>query len=279
MALVSIWRVTMKRIVFSDLDGTLLDFETQSCKEAATALALLKDLQVPLVFCSSKTRAEMEEWRRRLENRHPFVVENGGAVFIPEPYFPFPVEGTRSEGGYIVYELGERNPALVEALAKASRTSRVEVRAFHQMTAEEVSARFGILPELVLLAKQREYDEPFEVIDAQRAEELVAAIRKEGKRCTRSDRFYHILGGNDKGAAVRFLIRAFRNQYGSIETVGLGDALNDIPLLESVDIPVVVQSHYADRVRTAVPQAKITNLPGPAGWNEAVLELFEARSG
>lgn len=54
------------RLVFTDLDGTLLDHETYSFAPAAEALAALKARGVPLVLASSKTAAEIAELHRAL---------------------------------------------------------------------------------------------------------------------------------------------------------------------------------------------------------------------
>jgi len=68
-------------IVFSDLDGTLLDHNTYGWQEAQPALNLCKNRHVPIVLVSSKTRAEMEFLRRSLSISAPFVSENGGGIF------------------------------------------------------------------------------------------------------------------------------------------------------------------------------------------------------
>ena len=49
-----------KIIVFTDLDGTLLHPRTYSFEAAMPALKLIKEKDVPLILCSSKTRAEIE---------------------------------------------------------------------------------------------------------------------------------------------------------------------------------------------------------------------------
>jgi predicted mannosyl-3-phosphoglycerate phosphatase (HAD superfamily) len=67
-------------VVFSDMDGTLLEHSTYSFAEAQPALDLLKSRGIPLDVCTSKTRSEVEFWRRLLGNKHPFIVENGGAA-------------------------------------------------------------------------------------------------------------------------------------------------------------------------------------------------------
>ena len=51
-------------VVFSDLDGSLLDRRTYSSDAARPALEALADTHVPLVFCTSQTRVEVEHHRR-----------------------------------------------------------------------------------------------------------------------------------------------------------------------------------------------------------------------
>ena len=61
---------------------------------------------MPWVLVTSKTRAEVEFWRRCLGNEHPFIVENGGAAFVPAGYFRFAVPGGKPRGAYDVLEWG-----------------------------------------------------------------------------------------------------------------------------------------------------------------------------
>ncbi|HKQ32701.1 MAG TPA: HAD hydrolase family protein, partial [Thermodesulfobacteriota bacterium] len=93
-------------VVYTDLDGTLLDHHTYSFDKAVPALRLLESEGVPLIINSSKTRPEIERYRSLLGNTHPFVTENGGGIFIPENYFSrSPVCDKRSDG-YCIVELG-----------------------------------------------------------------------------------------------------------------------------------------------------------------------------
>ena len=78
-----------RMIIITDLDGTLLHHRTYSFEEAKPALDLVRRQGIPLVICSSKTRAEIEVYRKRLDNNHPFISENGGGIYIPAGYFPF----------------------------------------------------------------------------------------------------------------------------------------------------------------------------------------------
>ena len=74
------------RIIFTDLDGTLLDHDTYSWKPAESALKLARKMNIPVIFCTSKTRAEVEIYRKSIGNKHPFIAESGEAIFIPVSY-------------------------------------------------------------------------------------------------------------------------------------------------------------------------------------------------
>jgi mannosyl-3-phosphoglycerate phosphatase len=262
-------------VVFSDLDGTLLDHETYAFDAARLALDRLRDQRVPLVLCTSKTRSEVEPVRIALDNHDPFVVENGGGVYLPAGYFPFEIDGAERRGDYCVVRVGDAHADLVRALARASRESGVGVRGFADMTDKEVAEATDLGLEEARLARDREFDEPFVITGAGRPDALLAAIEREGKRWTRGGRFHHITGANDKAAAVRQLMALYRRHLGAIRTVGLGDAPNDATFLSVVDVPILVASPRIDQLRSLVPQGRVTSLAGPAGWNEAVLALLD----
>jgi mannosyl-3-phosphoglycerate phosphatase len=260
------------RLVFTDLDATLLDAHTYSFHAARPALRSLAAAAIPLILVTSKTRAEVEPLRRRLANRHPFVVENGGAAFIPPDYFTFPIENSVPRAGYHAVELGAPYTLLVDALLQASSSTGCRVAAFHAMTAEEVARRCGLPLQQARLAKLREYDEAFEILDPDREPALLAALEASSWRWTRGGRFYHVMGASDKARAVRLLIGLYRRAHGEVRSIGLGDAPNDAAFLNAVDDPVLIRSDRVQALRALVPAGSVTRLEGPAGWNEAVLE-------
>jgi len=76
---------------------------------------------------------------------------------------------------------------------------------------------------------------------------------------------------------VRLLVALYRRQIGDVRTVGLGDAPNDAPFLQEVDVPILIASPRVDRLRALVPGGRVTALDGPAGWNAAVLDALDER--
>ncbi len=261
----------MKTVIFTDLDGTLLHPKTYSFLEATPALALIRERGIPLVLCSSKTKAEMEVYRRRLQNSHPFIVENGGAVLVPKGYFPFLC--TASDKEYLVTSFGKSYEEIRKAFVHFREMRGVPIKGFGDMTTEEVAALTGLPVEEASLARERDYGEPF-VFEKSVDEHLLSAIEQNGLHWTRGKLFY-LMGDNDKGRAVRLLKQWYEYQHGMIITIGIGDALNDLPLLREVDRPVLVQKEDGSYDRNIdLPGLIRAQGIGPEGWSRALGELL-----
>lgn len=271
-------------VIFTDLDGTLLDHTSYGWEAAKSALTALRCFRVPRVMVTSKTYAEARSIARRLGWRAPLVVENGGAIYVPAGYFPFPLEGARRAGkNWLRLAYGIERKRLQKALARAAREARLEVRGFGQMSTREVAIRTGLSLSDARRARQREFDEPFLVLggSARVWSHFSRSVRRAGMHATRGSRFFHIHGSSDKGAAVRRLTAWFRRAGGKdVLTVGLGDSPNDIPLLRSVDIPVLVArpgGRYDREALEAVPGIRRAGGIGPEGWNRAVWKFLTSQ--
>jgi mannosyl-3-phosphoglycerate phosphatase len=263
-------------VVFSDLDGCLLDRRTYSAEAARPAVEALAEARVPLVFCTSQTRVEVEHHRRALGNEDPFVVENGGAIFIPRGYFPFPHALTRTDGPYAVLELGVRYERLVRLFDDLRRTTGLQLRGFSDMTVAEVAKRTGLSVEAATRAKEREYDEPFTAtLTPIEQGILIEEARSRGLSVSRGGRFFHLLGGHNKGLAAELLIRLFRTQWRGIPVVALGEGPNDLSLLLLADHPVVIPRDWGV-VDPALRDGgwHVAPAPGPSGWKLEVLRLL-----
>jgi len=263
-------------IIFTDLDGTLLDAETYSYHPAVGALREVAALRIPLVVISSKTGSEIEFISRDLRNDHPFISENGGGLFVPEGSFSFPIPYTRRTERFLITDIGVSYARLSVFLDRIAREHSLPVRGFHSLSVEEVARLAGLSVEAAARAKEREYDEPF-LFDGDREQwaRLEEVTAGEGLTLTRGGRFHHLSGPHDKGTAARILAGWYRQRYPDALIAGLGDAANDLPFLRIVDYPVLVQrSDGTYETGMDIPGLRRTTRPGPAGWGEAVLELI-----
>ena len=267
-------------VVITDLDGSLLDSETYACDDARPALAELARTQIPLVLCSGKTRAEMHALARDLALAHPFIVENGGAIVFPPGSFEGEVPGARSLESLRILALGAPRAMLVAALRELAKNTGVRVRGFADLAPEEIQSLTGLSGPAALLALQREYDEPFLVEDEASVARLSCAAEARGLQLSHGGRFHHLMGGSDKGLAVRTLLALYRRAGWDFRSAGLGDAETDLPLLRAVERPIVVPRRDGTldpTLASQLPAAERAPVPGPSGWNAAVLALVEGR--
>jgi len=271
-------------VIFTDLDGTLLDHFTYSFEPALPALEALNERNIPLVLCTSKTRAETEKIRSRMENTHPFIVENGGAVFIPEDYFSQDLEisgGSTQKGKknaeYQIIELGTPYARLREVLSQIQDQFPGKIKGFGDLPVAVVAELCELSEDEALLAKYREYDEPFVVDEEQLIDEIREAARLSNLKVTQGGRFHHLMGANDKGNATSRLIAIYRKKIGTLKSVALGDSLNDLPMLAAVDIPILLPKAEGK----FDPSVQLEGLtfaeePGPKGWCDVVLKILSS---
>jgi mannosyl-3-phosphoglycerate phosphatase len=150
-------------IIFTDIDGTLLD-DSYSFRKALPALILIEEKKIPLILCSSKTKAELEHCRKRLKNDHPFITENGGEIFVPKEYFKFQISDFKlkveEEKKYFIIKLGASYSELRDALHEL-RSEGFDIKGFGDMSVKKVSELTGLSITGSRLAKKRYSDEPF----------------------------------------------------------------------------------------------------------------------
>jgi mannosyl-3-phosphoglycerate phosphatase len=228
-------------VVFSDVDGVLRAPHMPAFTTAAAVLRQLAADDAALVLCSGKTRAELEFVQQKLDITHPFICENGGAVIIPSGYFDVEVPNARAVAGRQAVEFGRPYAEVVDVLHRTADRLRIEIVGFSDMSIEEV-ARDCRLPLLdARLAKLREYDEPFRLIDPG----LVARARlfkalDAAKLRGREGRPFDRAGAPvDCAVGVNLLIGLYRRSRGDLTTIAVTHTSPGDNLLRLVDYAIV----------------------------------------
>ncbi|MDT0619601.1 HAD-IIB family hydrolase [Salinisphaera sp. P385] len=258
-------------VVYTDLDGTLLDHYDYGWQAAVPALTALAVRDVPVVPVTSKTLAEMQVLRTRLAPNTPFVVENGGAVAVPTGYFGAD-RGTAVAGGLYVERLGPGYADIVDVLI-ALRAEGFAFTGFADMDATAVAACTGLVQADAERARQRLCSEP---LLWQGSDEALAEFRvrlaNHGLTTRRGGRFLHVMGQCDKGDALRRLQAHFGGETAPI-SLALGDSPNDFDMLVAADRGVLVARPDGSHAAPPDPPG-LVHAPGigPAGWNAAVLD-------
>jgi len=270
------------RLVFSDLDGSLLDHYSYRYEAAKPQLEALEREGIPLILVSSKTRAEILTLRTELANRHPFIVENGAAVFIPSDYFQEQPADTTEREGYWVWEMAPPRSQWLALLEELDPEFPGCFDSFSRAGVAGIMSMTGLTESQAAAANQREYSEPVRWLAAPEKEaQFIQRLQEAGATVARGGRFIAVSGLCDKGKALIWL----RNQYQlasgltSVEDLAIGDSANDAPMLEVAGSAVLVRSPVHDYPTLARSRGVIySDHYGPEGWAEGVSAWLQANS-
>ncbi len=264
-------------VVFTDLDGTLLEEDGSLSEDARAAVGALSAAGIPVVPLTSKTRLELESWIAVLDAGGAGAFENGAGIL------------TSGDTKTVIPGTGEREilrrretevlPAAVAvgelrlALDALRRHTGLSLFSFEEIPDAEWVRLTGLPLDDAGAARAREFDLPFIVSDGD-ASAVLSAPLPPRVRLVRGGRFWHLSGLHDKADAARRLLELLRPS----RTIGLGDAPNDAAFLRIMDHPVLVpkKAGVDETLRAALPRAGVAPAPGGAGWSAAVRALVPA---
>lgn len=245
-------------LVFSDLDGTLLDHHSYSWQPAAGVLRRLELAGCGVILASSKTAAEMAPLREAMGlSDWPAIVENGGGLLEAG------AAGAGDDGAY--RELRAAIGRLPEGFT-----------GFGDMTAQDIADHTGLSPKDATLAQARQFSEPglWTGSDAGR-ENFIAKAFEAGLSAQQGGRFLTLSFGGTKADRMAEIIA----RYHPARTVALGDAPNDLDMLTRADLGVVVANPASPGIPPLPEEAdgriRRTRLHGPDGWAEAMTALLD----
>jgi len=266
-----------KLIIFSDLDGTLLDHNTYDWKPASPALESLKENKFPLILNSSKTCSEIELLRNDLKNIDPYICENGSVVHTNQELKSITKSNTDS------VHFNKPYSYIKEVLNKIKHTHNFNMLGFNDMDLKVLMKLTGLSENSAIAARKREATEPLLWNDSDESlHTFTDLLSHYGLILTKGGRFYHVSSPANKGASIKWLI----NQYQKLQpetqlvTVGLGDSFNDISMLELVDYPILIKNtHIKKPDMSHIKNLIESKLSGPDGWNVAVLNIIKTIKG
>lgn len=259
-------------LVFTDLDGTLLDHDTYSFDAALPCINLLKNNDIPIIINSSKTFEEIIEIRESLNINDPFIIENGAAIFFEMDYFDVIPDGVIEINNYYVLELASPISYLEGVLEK------IDLERFSQMNDQRVSDLTGLNLEDSKKAKNRMYSDPI-YFDGEPndLDHLIKLSNDMKHHVLVGGRFIHITNGFNKGAALTKLIEVYKlNHSHAYKSIALGDSNNDIAMLEIADISIVVSNKNKSTLNiNKTENTCVSTLFGPEGFNEMLTPIIK----
>ena len=252
-------------IVFTDLDGTLLDHETYSHAEAEPALDRLRALGIPLILASSKTAAELVPLRQELGFAHcEAIIENGSGILEPD--------GANQPAE-------DRYGAIRQALGELPAGLRRQFQGFGDCSAAEVAARTGLTVAQAAKAKERRFSEPGLWLGSEAGRrEFVTAINARGLSALQGGRFMTLSFGGNKAERMLEIVRRRSAASRKPFSVALGDADNDLAMIRRADLGVIIPNPAHAGIPRLDEEADGRVIraaaPGPKGWNGIIVALL-----
>ena len=267
-----------KALIFSDLDGTLLDHYSYQSTAAQATLQQLHDAKIPVILNTSKTRAELDIIRTELKLETPFIIENGAAIYIPINTFKSQPANTEIIGNYWLKSFCVPRQHWLDILSQQCEKFQPYYQGFATLSTAELCQVTGLDLAQVKRAKQRQYGEPVQWLGDDSTKKLfIEHLVELGASVVQGGRFMHIGGYCDKGQALIWLTEQYREHFANhaVYTIALGDGENDIPMLEAADIAVQIRSPVHD-FPPLYQQYKTrqTERYGPEGWADAIQQLL-----
>ncbi|WP_072681782.1 mannosyl-3-phosphoglycerate phosphatase [Arcobacter sp. LA11] len=253
---------TENYLVFTDLDGTLLDHKTYSFEKAKEMLDYLKLNNIPLIIVTSKTKYEILKLRKELQISYPFIVENGAGIFLPKG------------NDFEQINMGKTYSELLSFLNEYKET--FNIKSFSDMDKKEISLLTKLNIEDAKLAKKRDFCEPFIIKDESKIKVLKKLCLKEGFDIVKGGRFYHLITlGQDKANALLKLQKIYEDTFDKkYKTIALGDGENDKTMLACADISILIKKFDGTFLNYEKKGLIKTKQIGPEGWNEALKEIL-----
>ena len=250
-------------IIFTDLDGTLLDHQTYSYEAANPALDLVRAANIPLVLTSSKTAAELAPLRAELGfANYPAIVENGAGILL--------------SGANAIHSDDEYQNILA-VLNGAPAHLQSYFKGFSHYSAHKLSETTSLDIKSAKLAMRRQYSEPgtWSGNDDQLAE-FIIYLAEHRLSVQQGGRFLSVSTGMNKADRMTEILATYRATHPDIISIALGDAPNDIMMLEMADIGFVIENTDGHDIFKGNMPNHITrsHKHGPQGWNECIKSLL-----
>ena len=261
--------MTSKVIIFTDLDGTLLDRDTFKFD---TILSYIKDLILKDVYIipnSSKTRQEIENFNQELDENLSFVVENGAAIHnlnLINSSFPEKISLSR-----------EINEIIKIFEKKISNKFKSKCKYIKNLSVDKQMKVLGLPKEKIKSALNREYSMPL-VYEGSKSDkmELFKSVNDIGLSLQEGGRVINLCDKVSKYQAMKNVVKVFKKiTKEKLVTIGVGDNFNDLEMLKNSDIPCLVFNDKFTLEKININNCLVSKKPAPEGWVEVVKLALE----
>ena len=268
----------MKRyLIFTDLDGTLLDHENYSFGVNKKTISTIINNKNEIIFNTSKTFSECKKLLKELKLLNmPFSTENGAVIYFPKIRFN-KIKNSSSFGRYWSVRIAKLSSKNWYQFLKLKQ------KKYNFFIAQDLSPK--------ILKKYTNLNNTNMMLDREASQIILwednltklKLFKKDLKSekdgvLIKGSRFMQISSICNKRIAKKLISHAydiqFRDKY-SINTIALGDSKNDIDMLNSCKYSCLIKNSTGTHVKLRSNKKNVfkSSKLAPDGWGEVLYKL------
>jgi predicted mannosyl-3-phosphoglycerate phosphatase (HAD superfamily) len=223
-----------------------------------------------------RSRAQMDEPRRKLGHQHPFIGEGGSGVYLPEDYFHLRPAKTVRLGRFTCIPIAEPLPAASEALESLCEETGVSAVALRSLSPREFAQNSGLSPREAASARLRDFDELFFFAGASEGD-IQRFVAEAGHRKLQL-RSRGILWSLAVGASLNVCIRELSRLYDRVlrahaAQLGIATSEDSAELFAACDRGILLKNGVSDDATSGLPSSSKTKeipLSAPDAWDRVL---------
>ena len=253
----------LKTLIFTDLDGSLLDRDTFKFDEIKDYLKKLLSNGIFIIPNTSKTEKEILEFNNELGSNLPYISENGAAI-----------NGLDLLNSNLPKELilsRDKNNLINIFKKSVPENLQNKCKWLSEMDKKKQSLIFGLEDDKLKMALDRKYTIPF-LFEGNKSErnELSKIVKNKGLALQEGGRVINLTDKVNKAKALQVFVRFFKKNNKNVKTIAVGDNYNDLDMLKTSDFPCLVFNDKFTLDEIPIKNLITTNKPSPEGWADVI---------
>ena len=253
-----------KILIFTDLDGSLLDKETFKFDVIKDFFKELVRNGIIIIPNSSKTEAELLDFNEQNNLDLSFIAENGSSIHrLNKIHQNLPDKIIISRTIDEIRNIYEENISL---------DFENKITHILELEREKQQKILGLPLDKIKLAIKRDHSIPIKFNGTESEKnEFTKILKNSGLTIQTGGRIMNVCDNVNKSIAMSKALQLIRKQLDDeVITIGVGDNENDIEMIEQTDYPCLVKNKNFDSSLINIDNLIKSDEPSPKGWSDVI---------
>ncbi len=251
-------------IIFTDLDGSLLNKDTFEFNEIEKYFRELISKGIKIIPNSSKTEAELLNFNEQNNLDLSFITENGSSIHgLNKIHQNLPDKIIISRTIDEIRNIYEEN---------ISMDFKNKITHILELEREKQQKILGLPLDKIKLAIKRDHSIPIKFNGTESEKnEFTKILKNSGLTIQTGGRIMNVCDNVNKSKAMSRALQLIRKELTEeIITIGVGDNENDIEMIKQTDYPCLVKNENFDSSLINIDNLIKSDEPSPKGWSDVI---------